>query len=351
MAYRLTLNHLRLLMAAAVLALLAVGGFCLWVMHWMQAPMLLSEAQRDLVIARGDSSAQVAAALAEYQNLRWPLIWRGYVWLLEPKTLKAGEYHFAEQISPVGMLHQFQRGEVVVRSLRFAEGLRFQDWLKILAEQPKLKHELTNKTPDEQKKLLEFGYAALEGWFFPDTYQYQAGDSDREILMRAHKKMQQTLEKLWRNRDRDLPYAGPAEALTMASIVEKETGLAAERPEIAGVFVRRLRLNMRLQTDPTVIYGLGDAYVGNITHKDLQQLTPYNTYLIAGLPPSPIANPGEAALHAALHPAPGNSLYFVGRGDGSHEFSATLEQHNKAVERFQRSGRSEKYRSSPTAKP
>lgn len=335
-------------LAVAMIFLLGAGlAGGLWCLSMLQTPITIAEDSREFVVERGASIAQIAENLAARQIIQWPKVWRAYIYLVENKSLKAGEYRFAERQSPLGILQQFQRGDVIIRNITFPEGRTFKEWLEILGAEPKLKHELANKTPDEQKKLLQFGYENLEGWFFPDTYQFQAGDSDREILQRAHKKMQQVLEKLWRGREEKLPYQSAADALTLASIVEKETGTASERTLIAGVFVRRLQANMRLQTDPTVIYGLGDAYNGNITQKDLQQPTPYNTYVITGLPPSPIANPGEEALYAVLHPAPGDSLYFVAKGDGSHVFSATLEQHAKAVALYQRSNRSEQYRSSP----
>jgi UPF0755 protein len=174
-----------------------------------------------------------------------------------------------------------------------------------------------------------------EGRFFPDTYHFQRGMTDVAFLQRAYATMERRLQHEWDQRQPDLPYASPYEALIMASIVEKETAVAAERPEVAGVFVRRLQRGMPLQTDPTVIYGLGEDFDGNLRRVHLRQDTPYNTYVRAGLPPSPIALPGAAAIHAALHPAPGDALYFVARGDGTHAFSASLGEHNKAVEAFQ----------------
>lgn len=347
MAPKLTLRRLYLWLASALMLWCIAIGAGLWALNWLQTPLNLTEAQRELTLVKGQSAADIAQVLAENHQLAHPWLWRTYLQLVGNKPLQAGEYRFAEQPSPVDMAQQLQRGEVILRSVTFAEGLRLKDWLAILAQHPKLKQEVANTSDAELKKKLDFGYDSLEGWFFPDTYSYQAGDSDLDILRRAHKKMQNTLERLWRQRQEGLPYASPLEALTMASIVEKETGMASERPEIAGVFVRRLRKNMRLQTDPTVIYGLGDAYTGNLTSKHLQTPTPYNTYTQNGLPPSPIANPGAAAIAAALSPAAGDALYFVAKGDGSHVFSSSLQQHNQAVERFQRSGRREDYRASP----
>mgnify|MGYP000117690741 FL=1 len=198
----------------------------------------------------------------------------------------------------------------------------------------------------EIEKLLGLEATShLEGQFYPDTYNFHKGDSDLDILKRAHNRLKTILGEEWAARQKDLPLESAYEALILASIIEKETGVPEERPEIAGVFVRRLQKKMRLQTDPTVIYGLGDNYQGNITRKHLRQDTIYNTYRISGLPPTPIALVGRAAIHAALNPKPGKSLYFVAKGDGSHYFSATLEEHNKAVRKFQLKRRSD-YRSS-----
>ena len=174
-----------------------------------------------------------------------------------------------------------------------------------------------------------------EGWLFPDTYLFDRGTSDVEILSRAHRRMREVLDEEWAKREQGLPLETPYQALTLASIVEKETGLASERPQIAGVFVRRLQKGMKLQTDPTVIYGMGDDFDGNIRREDLTRPTPYNTYVIQGLPPTPIALPGREAINAVLHPADGDALYFVARGDGSHHFSATLDEHNCAVRHYQ----------------
>ncbi len=195
--------------------------------------------------------------------------------------------------------------------------------------------------------MLGLSETPLEGWIYPDTYSYTKGTRDIDVLRRAYQRMQQVLAEEWEARSQPLPLSSPYEALILASIVEKETGAPEERAAIAGVFVRRLQKNMRLQTDPTVIYGMGDNYRGNIRRSDLTRYTPYNTYKIDGLPPTPIANPGREAIHASLHPAPGKALYFVAKGDGRHQFSATLVEHNRAVQVYQKRQRRQDYRSSP----
>jgi UPF0755 protein len=251
-----------------------------------------------------------------------------------------------EGINPRQLLDLLISGKVVNYQITFPEGLSFKEWRSILAKQPKLTKKLPGLTVQELLQQLSLGNNHPEGWFFPDTYLYTAGDSDYDILLQAYTRMRKILAEEWKNKSEDLPFSTPYEALILASIVEKETGVGSERGEIAGVFVRRLKKGMRLQTDPTVIYGLGDKYQGNITRSHLKQPTPYNTYVINGLPPTPIAMPGQDAIHAALHPVKGKSLYFVAKGDGSHYFSATFKEHVQAVKRYQLKRRSN-YRSSP----
>ena len=204
-----------------------------------------------------------------------------------------------------------------------------------IANNSNLTHTLKNLDPEEIMNALQIEGDNPEGQFFPDTYHFQSGTTDIEILKRSHNRLNKILQEEWQQRAENLPYNSPQEALVMASIIEKETGLASERPDIAGVFVRRLQKNMLLQTDPTVIYAMGENFNGNIQRKDLKIDSPYNTYVTPGLPPTPIALAGREAIYAALHPADGNTLFFVSRGDGSHHFSETLEQHNRAVAKYQ----------------
>ena len=263
--------------------------------------------------------------------------------------VRAGEYRLEPGVTPRLLLDMLVAGRVVVYAVTLVEGMTVGQVLARLHDQPKLEPVLRGAAVDSllDKLGVDTGWSSAEGAFFPDTYQYSLGMSDADILLASHRELREVLAEEWAARDAGLPYRVPYEALIMASLVEKETGVAGERREIAGVFVRRLQKGMLLQTDPAVIYGLGEAFDGNLTRKHLRTPGAYNTYLNAGLPPSPIALPGRAAIHAALHPAPGSALSCVARGDGSHEFSATLEDHNRAVRKYQLQRRDASYRSRP----
>jgi UPF0755 protein len=250
--------------------------------------------------------------------------------------IKAGEY----QIEPGPNLPEFLSilvsGKGMMNAFSIVEGMTINELLEGLHQHPKVLKTLETSSGDEVMKALGVDDKQAEGWFLPETYHFPTGTKDIDFLRRAYQQMQDALAKAWDQRDDDLPYQSPYEALIMASIIEKETGIAEERPEIAGVFVRRLQKGMRLQTDPTVIYGMGDKFDGNLRRTDLRTDTPYNTYTRHGLPPTPICLPSIESIQAALHPAEGNSLYFVATGEeGRHVFSATLKQHNKAVRRYQ----------------
>lgn len=259
----------------------------------------------------------------------------------------AGEYRFRSGDTQRDLLSKLNRGDVIRYRITFAEGLSVREWLALLALDPHLEKQIAALDEAELLDLLDPELESLEGWLLPETYVFTRGDSDLTILRRAHQAMRVLLDRAWSQRAEGLPYETPYEALIMASIIEKETGVPAERPEIAGVFVRRLGLGMRLQTDPTVIYGLGERFDGNLRREHLREPNPYNTYRIPALPPTPIANPGRAAVEAALNPAPGDTLFFVARGDGSHHFSRTLDEHNRAVRKYQIEKRRADYRSSP----
>lgn len=259
-----------------------------------------------------------------------------FQWLLklrpELAQLKAGTYRLQPGMDVEQLLQLVVSGKEAQFSIRFIEGNRLTDWSNILRDAPYLEHKSTDMTPTELYNAIGFkGEGTLEGWLYPDTYLYTAGTADTEILKRAHKRMQTSLDEEWKGRDRDLPYKNAYEMLIMASIIEKETGVDSERSQVASVFINRLKKNMRLQTDPTVIYGLGDKYRGKIYRSDLDNYTEYNTYKIDGLPPTPIAMPSLASVKAAAHPAKTDYLYFVADGKGGHTFSRNLNDHNRAV--------------------
>lgn len=250
--------------------------------------------------------------------------------------VKAGEYEIGPGTTLRGLLNLFVSGKVKQHRFTLVEGWTIGQVLTALQSHPALQSTLQGVPLENLLAELELAAGHPEGWFFPDTYFFTRGTQDREILRRAHQRMQQVLNEEWMQRDPDLPLKTPYEALILASIVEKETGRREERGRIAGVFIRRLQKDMRLQSDPTVIYGMGEVYQGDIRTPDLRADTPYNTYVHWGLPPTPIALPGRDAIHAVLHPAAGDELYFVARGDGSHQFSATLKEHNQEVARYQK---------------
>ena len=250
--------------------------------------------------------------------------------------LQAGEYALVQGVTPRDLLQVLVAGKVIQHELTLIEGHSFREVLQRVNANPILEHTLVGRSDAEIMAALGQAEQHPEGRFLPDTYHITRGTTDLEFLRRAYQAMTARLQTEWDAREEGLPFKTADEALILASIVEKETGAPDERPQIAGVFVRRLQKNMRLQTDPTVIYGIGEAYDGNIRKRDLLKDTPYNTYTREGLPPTPIAMPGVGAIHAVMHPAPGKSLYFVAMGEGRHYFSANLKQHNLAVDKFQK---------------
>jgi UPF0755 protein len=277
------------------------------------------------------------------------LYWR---FNLDGQPLHSGEYRMTPGMTAQGLIGVWQRGEVVQYSLTLVEGWNFRQVRLALAKHEKIVQTLAGLSDSEVMDKLGHPGVFPEGRFFPDTYRFVRGMTDVEFLKKAYNRLDDVLAQEWSKRAADVPYTDPYQALIMASLVEKETGVPEERGQIAGVFVRRMKIGMLLQTDPTVIYGLGERYNGKLTRAHLKEANPYNTYMIAGLPPTPIAMVGREAIHAALNPVPGSSLYFVARGDGSHIFSDNLDAHNAAVREFQLKRRAD-YRSSPApaAKP
>ncbi len=291
-------------------------------------------------VEKGDSFARITQKLLDQDLDINPLWFRVIALQLKViNKLKAGEYELPPGLTIPEILAMFSEGRAKKYSITFPEGWCLKEILQEIEKHPNIKPSLPKLIPSEISSQLGITEKNPEGWFFPDTYHFEKNDSDISILKRAYDKMQSVIQKEWQDKEPDLPYKSAYEALIMASIVEKETGAKDERAKIAGVFVRRLEKAMMLQTDPTVIYGMGDNYKGNIRATDLITPTPYNTYVITGLPPTPIAMPGLDAIRAALHPAKDNNLYFVAKGDGSHHFSATLDEHNGAVNNFQKNKR------------
>ncbi|MFV9647558.1 MULTISPECIES: endolytic transglycosylase MltG [Pseudomonas] len=271
------------------------------------------------------------------------LYWR---FNLDGQPLHSGEYRMTPGMTAEGLIGLWQHGEVVQYSLTLVEGWNFRQVRSALAKHEKIVQTLAGLSDSEVMDKLGHPGVFPEGRFFPDTYRFVRGMTDVEFLKKAYNRLDDVLAQEWSKRAADVPYTDPYQALIMASLVEKETGVPEERGQIAGVFVRRLKIGMLLQTDPTVIYGLGERYNGKLTRAHLKEANPYNTYMVAGLPPTPIAMVGREAIHAALNPVPGSSLYFVARGDGSHIFSDDLGAHNAAVREFQLKRRAD-YRSSP----
>ncbi len=328
MARRRSRLLLGVLVAAAAFAALAVA----FALRPLEPPRL----PFDFTVKSGATLRSIARQLSEEGLLAEP---HG-LWILarvlgRGGQIQAGTYRLDGPVNPLELLDKIERGDVLPIEVGFVEGTTFRQWQAVLARHPHVRQTLAGKTEAEIRAALGIEEPALEGLFFPDTYRFVSGASDAEILRRANAAMKKRLAQAWEGRAPDLPLATPYEALILASIIEKETGQRGERPVIASVFLNRLRLGMRLQTDPTVIYGLGPAFDGNLRKRDLLADTPFNTYTRDGLPPTPIAMPGAASLEAALHPEATPFLYFVGKGDGSHQFSRTLEEHNRAVARYQ----------------
>ena len=331
-----------------VLLLLLVAGLALLLHGYRYLGQPLELTEQTIQITPGTGFSQLTTQLQQRDIISNPLVWKLYARITAKATrVQAGEYQLEASITPAELLDKLVRGDVIQHQITLVEGWNFTQLLQALAADKKLEHQLAELKRSEVMAKLGKPDEHPEGRFFPDSYQFTRGTTDVDILQRAYQRLSTILDDEWQQRAKDLPYKTTYDALIMASIVEKETGQANERAEIAGVFVRRLQKRMRLQTDPTVIYGLGERYKGNIRRKHLKQPTPYNTYVIRGLPPTPIAMVGREAIHAALHPKPGKSLYFVAKGDGSHFFSDTLEQHNRAVRRYQIQRRAEQYRSTP----
>ena len=279
------------------------------------------------------AARQIRQAGGLDNDLLFVLLARG---LGKAGQIKPGNYQLEHEVTPLQLLNIISKGRVEQSSLTIIEGSTFKELRAAMNAEPALRHDSAPLSDAEILKRIGASETVAEGLFFPDTYNFASGSSDLIVLKRAYQLMQRQLQENWQKRDAGLPFATPYEALILASIVEKETGKSGDRPMIASVFINRLRRNMRLQTDPSVIYGMGDKFDGNLRKRDLTHDTPYNTYTRNGLTPTPIALPGLAAIQATLHPAPSRALYFVARGDGSSHFSNSLIEHNNAVNRYQK---------------
>lgn len=307
-----------------------------WLAYYAIAPLKLQPSSQEVVIAPNSGLRSIANQLVTQGVLPEP--WRFVLLaklLNKEQYLQAGSYTLNKNVSPYQLLLSLNYGKATQGSITFIEGRTFAQMREKLAKNDAVKQTINGLSDKEIMQLLGSPYNSPEGLFFPDTFYFNRHTTDIALLKISYDSMQTKLDRAWQNREEGLPYKNSYQALIMASIIEKETGKASERPMIAGVFVNRMRLGMRLQTDPTVIYGMGLQFNGNIRKKDLLTDTPYNTYTRNGLPPTPIAMPGIAAIEAALHPAKTKALYFVGKGDGSHEFSNNLNEHNIAVVRYQ----------------
>jgi UPF0755 protein len=326
----------KLFVLAVLLIIVSASGF-----FWLvSSPLALKSDKLDFNIARGSSlraaAGEIAAAGAPLDP--WMLVVLGKLLRVEA-SIKAGSYEVGRGITARQLLNKLTRGDVTQGEIVFIEGWTFRQMRERLDAHPDLRHDTRGLPESEIMRSFGAQEKVAEGLFFPDTYLFDKQSRDAEVLVRAYRAMQRHLAREWRSRAPGLPYSEPYQALIMASVVEKETGRDQDRPLVAADFVNRLRQGMLLQTDPTVIYGLGERFDGNLRKRDLLNDTPYNTYTRMGLPPTPIAMPGLASLQAALRPATSQAIYFVARGDGSSQFSPTLEEHNQAVNRYQRSGR------------
>ncbi len=324
------------IMTLALSFAILIGWLCLDYQKALYQPAVLCNAVT-IEISKGDSFKQITNKLFE-QHVIFKPFWFRVITIFNKTTnkLKAGEYELTSNLTLPEIIDLFVKGKTKHYAITFPEGWTFKELLAAVKNNHNLEHSINTNALEQILAQLGITAPRPEGLFFPDTYFFEKHSTDVELLKRAYNKMQLILEQEWKNRADNLSLKNPYEALTLASIIEKETAAVTERTLISGVFSRRLEAGMLLQTDPTVIYGMNDSYQGNITHTDLKTATPYNTYIIKGLPPTPIAMPGQAAINAALHPDSSNNLYFVARGDGTHVFSATLEEHNLAVDNFQR---------------
>ncbi|TFH73188.1 endolytic transglycosylase MltG [Gammaproteobacteria bacterium LSUCC0112] len=327
---------IRAILVLLMLAVVSVTAAFLSVKQYLETPIALNNPQV-VMIEPGSSLIQITRMLENQGILTWPRVlvlwarWQGI-----DRSIRTGEYELTPGLTPVSLMSLLMSGRNVQYPVTLVEGWTVRQALEHLWAQESVRVTLDDKTDEEIMEILQSPFPALEGNLFPDTYFFTRNTTDEAIIKRAHTRLLDVLESEWQTRQQELPYDSPWQALIMASIIEKESGYQAEKADIAGVFVRRLKQGMRLQSDPTIIYGMGSAYTGVIRRSDIDTTTPWNTYRVDGLPPTPIAISGRDSIRASLNPNPGTALYFVSRGDGSHQFSDTLQEHNAAVRRYLR---------------
>ena len=329
------MKFLRALVLLVLLSIVALGGAAFW---WLNQPLPLAADSVEVSVELGTPPREIAQQWVQAGVQASPvLLYEWFRWSGQARKIRAGSYEIGRAVTPIGLLKKMVRGDETLAVVRLIDGWTFRQFRAELAKADALKPTTAALTDDQIMATVGAPSGqSPEGRFHPDTYAYSKGASDVAVLKRAYRAMSTRLDAAWQERATDTPLRSADDALVLASIVEKETGVGADRGKVAGVFVNRLRIGMPLQTDPTVIYGLGAAFDGNLRKRDLLADTPYNTYTRGGLPPTPIAMPGKAALLAAVRPDPTRALYFVARGDGSSEFSETLADHNRAVNQFQR---------------
>lgn len=334
----------KLISTLSLCLLLGIGWIIYSGLSFIHKPMIAAEKSPvDYLYEPGSSVFALADDLKKLGLLDHPLYFVALAkWTQLSRQLKAGEYRFLPGIKPLQLLDQLAKGRVLSHQLTIIEGWTFDKMMMAIRKEPKIKQTLVNVPPEIIMAKLAATNSSPEGLFFPDSYRYTRGTTDLAIIQAAYHAMQRYLAIEWDQRAPALPYKSPYEALIVASLIEKETSLASERPLVAGVIVNRLKKNMRLQIDPTIIYGIGDNYKGKLYSSDLKKDSPYNTYLRSGLPPTPIALPSRAAIHAAMHPYEGDYFYFVARGNGAHQFSVTLNEHKQAVQNYIRYKRNAK---------
>jgi len=337
----------KIIVVTILAIVLAAGWLSVDYLSFLKTPLSISTDKYIMDVPQGGNLGRLARKLSKEGIIssRRYLVWYAYL-TGNANNIKMGEYELTKDMTPVTLMAVLNQGKVIQYSFTIVDGWTFKQMIAALKTHPQIRNTVLDKTPDEIMRSLGLADMHPEGRFLPDTYFFPNNTTDIEFLKRAYKAMDKLLSSAWPQRKLGLAVKTPYQALILASIVEKETALASERKEIAGVFNRRLLRHIRLQTDPTVIYGLGEKFDGNLRRRDLMADTPYNTYRHYGLPPTPIALPGKESIEAVLHPDEGDKLYFVSRGDGSHYFSSNLKEHNEAVIKYQLKGRRKKFSSS-----